>query len=171
MACRPLKKFTIAIIVMLTLQLIYGAFMAGMHAELAAPTWPAINGMAIPDTLFKDQPWSINFYGNKIMVQFIHRGLAYLLTLLIFIWWLRSRSFPGTGLFRRIRVWPLLIVLLQATLGVLTLLHSTIRIPVTLAVMHQFMAMILLSVMLLTLYILSKNVPSSGRRESPGSSR
>lgn len=170
-ARRPLKKFTIAIIVILTLQLVYGAFMAGMHAELAAPTWPAINGMAIPDTLFKDQPWWINFYGNKIMVQFIHRGLAYLLTLLIFIWWLRSRSLPGTHLFRRIRVWPLLIVLLQATLGVLTLLHSTIRIPVTLAILHQFVAMILLSAMMIALYILSKNVSPSPPRESPGRSR
>ncbi len=49
-------------------------------------------------------------------------------------------------------------VLLQVTLGVLTIINSTVRIPVTLAVIHQFVAMLLLAVMFLELYVLSGGV-------------
>jgi len=38
------RKFTIWLISILTLQLIYGAFMAGLKAATYAPTWPDING-------------------------------------------------------------------------------------------------------------------------------
>ncbi len=39
-----LKKFTIWLIVLMVIQLIYGAFMAGLKAAPFAPTWPTING-------------------------------------------------------------------------------------------------------------------------------
>src|SRR5690606_16129360 len=35
--------------VLLIIQFIYGAFMAGLKAAPVAPTWPDINGTAIPD--------------------------------------------------------------------------------------------------------------------------
>ncbi|HEY0610399.1 MAG TPA: COX15/CtaA family protein, partial [Chitinophaga sp.] len=40
-----LRKLNIWLLVLLTLQLVYGAFMAGLHAAMAASTWPDINGM------------------------------------------------------------------------------------------------------------------------------
>ena len=46
-----LRNFTGWLIVLLTLQLIYGAFMAGLKAATAAPTWPAINGVWWPSNI------------------------------------------------------------------------------------------------------------------------
>ena len=41
LSTRSLRNFTGWLIALLTLQLIYGAFMAGLKAATAAPTWPA----------------------------------------------------------------------------------------------------------------------------------
>ena len=43
-----LKKFTVLIVVILVIQLAYGAFMAGLKAAPAAPTWPDMNGSYMP---------------------------------------------------------------------------------------------------------------------------
>ena len=68
-----LKRFAIAIVCMLIVQLIYGAFMSGLKAATAAPTWPDINGAIIPGEINDLSPWWKNLFDNKIMVQFIHR--------------------------------------------------------------------------------------------------
>jgi cytochrome c oxidase assembly protein subunit 15 len=39
-----LRRFTVWLIGILILQLMYGAFMAGLKAATYAPTWPDING-------------------------------------------------------------------------------------------------------------------------------
>src|SRR5690606_3278592 len=67
-----LKKFTVLLIALLSVQLVYGAFMAGLKAAMAAPTWPSINGMWLPDSL-GTASWS----SHPINVHFIHRQLAY----------------------------------------------------------------------------------------------
>ncbi|HET7116558.1 MAG TPA: COX15/CtaA family protein, partial [Hanamia sp.] len=91
MVNKPLLKLTWAIIIILFFQLIYGAFMAGLHAATAAPTWPTINGQWIPDTMYRLSPGWKNFIDNKIMVQFIHRGFAYTLLTLVIIWWVKAK--------------------------------------------------------------------------------
>src|SRR5436190_19224707 len=48
---RSLRRFTAWLTGLLTLQLIYGAFMAGLKAATAAPTWPTINGVWWPDNV------------------------------------------------------------------------------------------------------------------------
>ena len=79
-----LKKLTVWILVILILQLIYGAFMAGLKAAAAATTWPTINGDWLPTNFssFGERTYSglQQFTDHPIAVQFIHRTLAYLLT-------------------------------------------------------------------------------------------
>lgn len=156
-----LRKFTILILVILTIQLIYGGFMAGLHAALAAHTWPDINGMAIPSGMFRLNPDLINLTNNSITVQFIHRGLAYLLIILLFIWWQRARKTADNKLLRSLCWLPIAIVLLQVLLGVLTVLNSPIRIPIDFAVTHQFVGMLLLGVLFIMLYLLPKKPVSA----------
>ncbi|HEX5552929.1 MAG TPA: COX15/CtaA family protein [Chitinophagaceae bacterium] len=161
-----LHKLTLGIIVILTIQLIYGSFMAGLHAALAAHTWPDINGSAIPFGMFRLHPELINITNNAITVQFIHRGLAYLLVVLLFIWWIRARKTPRSILLRRLCWLPIAVVLLQVTLGVLTVLQSTVHIPVDLAVAHQFGGMLLLEVMLMMIYLARKNADSTSSEQA-----
>lgn len=135
-----LKGLSLTILVLLAVQLTYGAFMAGLHAELYAPTWPDIKGAVVPAHLFSNASAWVN---DPLTVQFIHRGLAYLIILEIIIWFIRSRH-TGSPVLSVIRFLPLSLVLLQVLLGILTILGSRIRIPVGLAVSHQFVALLLL---------------------------
>lgn len=156
-----LKKFTIWITVFLVLQLIYGSFMAGLKAATAAPSWPSINGNFGPGvdlSLTNHTITSFTFLtSNPLMVQFIHRNLAYLITILIFVWYWKSRNIISTNLFRKTKWIPAAIVFLQVVLGVLTVLYSIYKTPfLWLAVAHQFNAMMLLLSLIWMLYIIRK---------------
>lgn len=144
-----LRKFAIAIIGLLVVQLIYGAFMAGLKAAVAAPTWPTINGSWWPGEIGSD------FFSDLINIQFIHRSLAYLITIIISIWWWKARSVTQGEWFKRMRSLPLLLVLLQVVLGILTVLHSTKPdYLLWLGVTHQFVAMLLLLSWITMVYLL-----------------
>jgi len=142
-----LKTLMNWILVILVVQLAYGAFMAGLHAALVASTWPDINGQAWPVGMFKQGGFFEDITHNQITIQFIHRGLAYILTLLIAIWWYKAGKEPVSSRLHRMRNWALIVVLLQVLLGVLTILNSKVAIPLSFALAHQFVGMLLLIVM------------------------
>ncbi len=150
-----LRTLTLWMVIILGLQLVYGGFMAGLHAALAAHTWPDINGMAVPSGMFRFDSFWRNITGNAITVQFIHRGLAYLLTALTIIWYLKARRTTQRKRLYRLSWLPLSLVLLQVLLGVLTVLGSRIHIPVDLAVTHQFVGMLYLVALFLMLFLCS----------------
>lgn len=122
---RGLRRLGWASIGLLTLQLLYGALMAGHKAAPAAPTWPDINGQAVPEPVRSLPHGPLSLIENPIVVHFIHRGLAYLLVLLILLWTVRAYRTWGTPLFRTLRAFPLLFVLVQLGLGIATVLTST----------------------------------------------
>ena len=119
-----LKNFTVGIIVVLFIQLVYGALMAGHRAAPAAPTWPDINGSFIPGYIFKNGHGLIGLIDDRIMVHFIHRSLAYGLVILVVLWTVQALKQKATPLFATVRWLPLTFVLLQTTLGVATVLTS-----------------------------------------------
>jgi cytochrome c oxidase assembly protein subunit 15 len=155
---KPLRKFAVWIVILLVLQLTYGAFMAGLKAAAAAPTWPTINGDWIPSAIHSYSghtfPGLTFLTDNPIIVQFIHRNLAYLITILIGVWWWKARSIKGSALFNKTKILPLVIVLSQVLLGILTILnvlqHNNF---LWMAVAHQFTAMLLLLSMIWMLFI------------------
>jgi cytochrome c oxidase assembly protein subunit 15 len=151
-----LRRWTIAILIVLFFQLLYGALMAGHKAANVAPTWPTINGDWWPPSLFSQHPLLHDLIGNRITVQFIHRGLAYGLFILVLGWTatafrLSARSSGRTASsapspltvsddppgrlphtperFRTLRWLPLLLVGIQILLGIFTVLASPGIIP------------------------------------------
>jgi cytochrome c oxidase assembly protein subunit 15 len=144
-----MKKFSWLIIVILIVQLFYGAFMAGLKAGTAAPTWPMINDMWVPDGV------GSSFTDDPITVQFIHRGLAYIIALMILVWWSRALRSVATPVFRKTRLLPPVIVMVQVVLGIFTVLYSPDKQALLwLGVAHQFVAMLLLLSMVWTLRIM-----------------
>lgn len=156
LAVPRLRRFNLWLILLLTLQLIYGAFMAGLHAALSANTWPDINGMWWPAGMFTQGSFLTDITHNAITIQFIHRGLAYLITILIFVWWWKASEARENSLLRTVRYLPVLLVILQVVLGVLTLLGTRVKIPITQALLHQGVGMLLLLSLIWTLF-LSRN--------------
>jgi cytochrome c oxidase assembly protein subunit 15 len=156
----PLHNFTIAAIILLFVQLTYGAFMAGLHAAISAPTWPTINTMWIPENLAYR-----SYVSDKINVQFIHRSLAYLLLIVIVGWYYRATiaaKFNTESLLGKTRVWPLYLVAGQVLLGIITVIsaplivHGRFGVFETLAELHQLVAMFLLMGLVINLYIVKK---------------
>jgi cytochrome c oxidase assembly protein subunit 15 len=149
-----LKKLNAWLLGLLTLQLFFGALMAGLHAALAANTWPDINGVWVPANMFTQGSFLQDLTHNTQTIHFVHRNLAYLITILVVIWWWKAASdTPDHSLLHRIRYLPLLLVLVQVLLGVLTLLGSQTHIPILQAILHQFTGMLLLLVLVWTYFL------------------
>ena len=154
--CVSLKKFTVFLLLLLFVQLIYGGFMAGLKAATVAPTWPTINGEWFPEALFNTSG-AENYINNPFMVQFIHRGIAYLFVVLIVAWFVKARKCIVSPWFSKTKVLPLLLVLVQVLLGILTVLFSpSANALVWLGVLHQFTAMLLLVSLVWVLYLVKK---------------
>ncbi len=153
-----LRSFAIWITCLLIVQLIYGAFMAGLKAAAAAPTWPDMNGGWLPPSFTSH---GTHHYGgisfladNPLVVHFIHRNLAYIVTILTITWWIKAKRIEGTALFKKTISLPMIVVLVQVLLGILTVLNPLhAKTFLWLAVAHQFAAMMLLLTLIFTLYV------------------
>lgn len=148
-----LRQITLLIICTLVVQLVYGAFMAGLKAGPYAPTWPTINGAWWPDNIDKLTGLQ-NLVNNPIAVHFIHRGFAYILTILVCIWTWKAVNIKGSDIFRKTKFLPVVIISVQVLLGILTVLHSTkASLLLRYGIAHQFFAMLFLLVMTWMLYV------------------
>ena len=157
----PLRYFTLLILSLLFLQLVYGALMAGHKAATAAPTWPAINGAFIPPAMMAKPAGLVNLLENKITIHFIHRTLGYIIFLLLIGWTFRLLKTPGSVLMSKSKYLPLSLALLQVVLGILTVISSIHIIPNKwglfewIAQCHQLVAMLLLLSLVWMLYLFS----------------
>jgi cytochrome c oxidase assembly protein subunit 15 len=150
-----LKNFSIWLFALIVVQLIFGAFMAGLKAANFATTWPTINGEWIPSSIANDA-WS-SLTHDPLAVHFIHRTLAYVIAVLIFIWFQQAKKITSNYLFKLIYWMPMAIVLLQVVLGILTvLLANNASALLWLGVAHQFTAMLLVLVWTTVLYVIRK---------------
>jgi cytochrome c oxidase assembly protein subunit 15 len=146
------KMLASAVLVLLFVQLFLGGILSGMKAGLAYPTWPTMNGQWIPSALF-DLParWNgILYYDPRAsweasLIQLLHRCTAYLLVAVIIYFYFQLRHISKDSVFNKgVALFPFA-VLLQATLGIITVLHCVGHVPVLWGVLHQAGAMLLLA--------------------------
>jgi heme a synthase len=135
----------IALLVLVLAQIYLGALVAGLRAGYAYNTWPLIDGALVPDAarLFFDTPLWRNFFENILTVQFDHRLLAYAIFAVALLHAIDvGRAVKAFG----VRAGALVLfatVILQIALGIATLLWV---VPLPLALLHQAMAMLVLTV-------------------------
>ena len=131
------------VLALLALQLIYGAFTAGLRAGYAFAEWPTMGGRLFPEGVpLLDPAWR-NLVYQPIIVQFVHRWLAWIVAAGVLL--LATRSYKAGA--RPAATVMLIVVLLQIALGITTLL-SGVALPI--AVAHQGMAVLLLASVLAT---------------------
>ena len=140
-----IRATAIGLLVLVLGQIYLGALVAGLRAGYVYNTWPLIDGALVPraSRLFFDVPLWRNFFENTLTVQFDHRMLAYTI-------WFVALIHAGSAM-RTVKVGPVVTgaavlfaaVTLQAALGIFTLLMV---VPISLALMHQAMAMAVLTV-------------------------
>jgi heme a synthase len=142
---RRIRAGAMALLALVTVQIYLGALVAGLRAGIIYDTWPLIDASLIPEPsrLFFHTPLWRNFFENALTVQFDHRMAAYALWLLAVL--------HAADVARTVRRGPALTaalslacaVTLQAVLGIVTLIHQT---PLALALMHQAMAIVVLTI-------------------------
>ena len=131
------------LLVLVFVQLYFGALVAGLRAGKVYNTWPSIDGGFIPSAarLFFEQPWWRNLFDNTLTVQFEHRMMAYTLFALAILHAADAiRSRAGVAVNGALALAA--VVTLQATLGILTLLYE---VPISLGLAHQAIAIVVLT--------------------------
>jgi heme a synthase len=152
---RVLTKWGIVISLVLAFQIILGGIMSGMKAGLSYATWPDMNGVFIPSLLFDSNEWNvdnfINYDKNGFMptlIQVLHRSTAYLLIIMGLWYFLKGIKSEIKPLLKRgFYLWITMLVI-QISLGIITIINCTGSIPVSWGVLHQAGALLLLTAML-----------------------
>lgn len=129
----------IGLVILVYLQMLLGALVAGLHAGLIYNTWPDMNGRVFPEEPFFSKPWWINFFENPGLAQFDHRIGAYIVAgVAAFIF---ARGIRLSGYAKKSAKLVAAITAFQIGLGIFTLL---LQAPEALAAFHQVTAAILL---------------------------
>ncbi len=136
------RLFANVLIVLVFLQLYFGALVAGLDAGLVYNDWPTMGGAFVPPDFMVDQPWWRNFFEDEATVQFQHRMLAYMIAVWVIVHAIvLARRMPGSRTaFSSYRL--LALVGLQIAVGVATLMSA---VPISLGLLHQFVALFLLA--------------------------
>ncbi|MFK7807509.1 MAG: COX15/CtaA family protein [Saprospiraceae bacterium] len=143
----------------LALQIFLGGIMSGMKAGLFYPTWPDMNGVYLPEALLTAENWNVDnfvFYDdNNFMpafIQFAHRGTAYILIIIGLGMFFKLYNSNIPTVYRRNIYMLITMLVIQAIIGILTVVSCKGSIPVGLGVMHQAGALVLLGITLLLVY-------------------
>lgn len=135
-----------ALMVLLLVQITWGAFTAGLDAGRVHNTWPLMSGEFMPATVRAHGSALQDFTDHKDGVQFVHRNLAWIVAGAVILFAVRARGSPAVAMNVR---WLVAAVMLQFLLGVLTLLT---QVNIVLGATHQLGALFLLTVLLRTLH-------------------
>jgi heme a synthase len=155
LAVLPLRKIARFALVFLLLQIIYGGFVAGLNAGLIHNHWPLMSdGQFLHESVILEKDsWLLRLTEGKSGVQFVHRTMAYVVVGLILLLAFKSHKFDLNKQQKSGINALVIIVFLQFTLGIFTLLYS---VPLWLGLTHQVVAFFLLTAMTYTLHRLSK---------------
>jgi heme a synthase len=147
--CKGLVRANWIFFVVLTIQIIYGAFVAGLKAGYVFTTWPKMGDSWMPEAVTAMRPLYVNFLEGLAGIQFIHRNLAYLLIILVGYIWFIARKYPLT----KAQKWAVNLLvgstLAQVVLGIFTLIYA---VPIALGVIHQGWAFLLVTFNLFLLH-------------------
>lgn len=139
---------------LLVIQIVYGAFVAGLNGGFVMNTWPKMGEKWIGDSVGAMQPFYLNFIEGIGGVQFVHRYLAYAVVGVVIFVWLKAKKLSLSQLQLKGVNLMFAAVLLQFSLGVFTLIFS---VPIVLGVLHQLGAFFLLATMVFSLFTFKKN--------------
>ena len=138
---RSMYKTSVAVSATLFLMVLSGGFVAGLQAGLIYNTLPLMGNSFIPPNLFALTPFWTNFFDNMTTVQFDHRIIAYILAIMIPIFWFKLRRRDVSNRTKTLSNLLLGLLALQIVLGITTLIY---HVPTVLGVAHQAIGSLLL---------------------------
>jgi cytochrome c oxidase assembly protein subunit 15 len=160
---RVRRAFRIAICALLgllALQVVYGAFMAGTHAGYYYSSFPDMNGRYSPAPFFTGRSVLEDAASNPSAIHYLHRALAWLLLVLAITTWVYLRRAEPRVAVGRAAALVAGIAFLQLNLGALTVVT---RVALPMAVAHQGVAYLLVSSAVLLLHRALGSEPAARR--------
>lgn len=154
---KGMKKPMVFLLLILIVQIVWGAYVAGLNAGKVYTTWPLMGDTLIPEAVTAMQPWWSNFVEGIAGVQFVHRYLAYIVLGLVIYLFVKSRKLKLSNTQQKGINFLLFAVSLQFVLGVFTLLFA---VPVSLGLLHQLGAFVLLGATVYALHRFCGGEPS-----------
>ena len=142
---RPARLTLTAIwaLCLLFVQMLFGAYVAGLEAGYAFNSWPLMGDEFYPRAAEWMQPALRNFVDNPVTVQFVHRWLAFVVAAVVGLVALQAWQ-KGDKLQAGVLA---VAILVQIQLGILTILTG---VELWIGVAHQGMAALLLGALLMT---------------------
>lgn len=134
-------------------QMVWGAFVAGLDAGYVFNTFPKMMGQWIPPGFHAMTPLWSNYLNNPATVQFIHRVLGGLLLVGVLDLWASAFLLKVSSAVRRNISILSVLVLVQVVFGIATLV---MHMPVTIASFHQINACLILLCLLNLMFSLKQ---------------
>jgi cytochrome c oxidase assembly protein subunit 15 len=143
-------RLVLAGLIVLLIQICYGAFTSGLKAGFISNTWPLMLGQLIPTGLLDQvQPPLMNLIAAPLTVVFIHRWFAFVgLMTAVFLYWLIQKQNSSRAVKSALNL-ILTLVILQIVLGILILLS---HVQIAIALLHQANALLLFSATIFLLH-------------------
>jgi cytochrome c oxidase assembly protein subunit 15 len=136
----------------LLLQIVYGAFVAGLNAGFVYNTYPKMGDDWIAPAVTALSPWLRNFTENLAGVQFVHRCLPLVLVGVMAYAWVLAKKQNLNALQKKALTWLTAMLGVQFGLGIITLLTA---VPVIMGVLHQIAALLLLAAAVYSLFVVT----------------
>lgn len=131
------------------LQIAIGGLVAGLKAGYMYNTFPWMGDAWLPDSAWMMPDPLQNVLENGVMVQFMHRWMAWVAAGAVIFAWISARRHPNNAPLRRILFLAVVAVAVQIAVGILTLLYA---VPVVLGVLHQAAAFLVFSLLMVGWY-------------------
>ena len=152
---KKLYKISSYLVVLLLIQIIYGAFVAGLEAGKIYNTWPKMHDKWVAESVYAITPIWKNFTEGLAGIQFIHRTLAFIvLFLAIYFYWTAKKNKINRRDMYAVNTVSI-IVFLQIIFGILALING---VPIWLGSIHQIGAFFLLASSVYCVFIFKKTV-------------
>jgi cytochrome c oxidase assembly protein subunit 15 len=127
---------------LLTVQMLFGAYVAGLEAGYAFNTWPLMGNELYPEAAPWLEPWPQNFVDNPVTVQFVHRWMAFVAAAAVLV--LAAQNWHAGR--RQTALLVVAAVVVQIVLGIATIMSG---VQLWIGVAHQGMAALLLGAVIL----------------------
>ena len=133
-------------LLLIIIQIILGAFLAGLNGGLLYNTWPDMNGSVLPNDIITKDLFLLESSSNPSVVQFYHRVIAYLIIFYLII--LNYLFYKNNFNFKYLMILNFA-VFLQVLIGIITLITG---VKIIYASLHQLGSILLLTSFLFIIY-------------------
>ena len=146
----PLIPFFFLILIFL--QIIFGAFVSGMDAGKIYNSWPLMGNTYFPNDNSLKNLFKLSSLSEPSLVQFIHRNLAYIIGIFYLYIFYKIYKNKFYDLYKSVNILGFFIVL-QIILGIFTILYGA---QIYISSMHQLSSIFLVSSCVYFFYLNTK---------------